>query len=165
MTQYSSAGKARSEALRRKCVEFLAHYSLSKAHSGCTVTYDKDTATVKVCEDKSADVTAAVSDSSYTNVSFSGTGLNDWYRALNRAGYRTFMGGHELFLTIANKEEEEEIWHYLTPPLHTHGNSSGSSASSDEEQGTSTGAITFMGHNTSCTFQITVNYNSNSNGE
>jgi len=164
MTQYSSAGKARSEALRRKCVEFLAHYSLSKAHSGCTVTYDKDTATVKVCEDKSADVTAAVSDSSYTNVSFSGTGLNDWYRALNRAGYRTFMGGHELVYTVKTNSDEE-VWHYLTPPLHTHGSSSGSSTDSSGTQQTSTGAITFMGHNTSCTFQITVNYNSNSNGE
>jgi len=160
----SAGGKARSEAFRRECVEFLAHYSLSKAHSGCTVTYDKDTATVKVCEDKSADVTAAVSDSSYTDVSFSGTGLNDWYRALNRAGYRTFMAGHELVLTVMGGGKEEEVWYYLTPPLQ-HASNGSTSGSNSTSQQTSTGAITFMGHNTSCTFQIKVNYNSNSSGE
>jgi len=161
MTQYSSAGKARSEALRRKCVEFLAHYSLSKTHNDCTVTYDKDTATISVCETAEA---AASKSSDRTDVSFSGTGLNDWYRALNRRGYRTFMGGHELVYTVETNSDEE-VWHYLTPPLHTHGSSSGSSTDSSGTQQTSTGAITFMGHNTSCTFQITVNYNSNSNGE
>lgn len=148
MTQYSSAGKARSEALRRKCVEFLAHYSLSKTHNDCTVTYDKDTATISVCETAEA---AASKSSDRTDVSFSGTGLNDWYRALNRAGYRTFMDGHEM--------ENEQVWHYLTPPLHTHGSSSDSSTDSSVTQQTSTGAITFMGKNTSCTFQISASYN------
>lgn len=164
MTQYSSAGKARSEALRRRCVEFLAHYSLSKTHSGCTVTYDKDTATISVCETTTSGAASAVDESERTNVSFSGTGLNEWYRALNRAGYRTFMGGHELFLT-KTPGENEQIWHYLNPPLHTRGSSTGSSESSNASQSISTGAITFMGHNTSCTFQIKVNYNSNSSGE
>lgn len=151
----SASGKAKSEELRRKCVEYLAHYSLSKAHKGCTVVYDKDTATIKVCENE-VDTEA---ECDRTEIRFSGTGLNDWYRALNRAGYRTFMGGHELVLTVTKGGKEEEVWYYLTPPLQ-HASSSSTLSVSDTLQQTATGTITFLGDNTMCNFNIVVNYGS-----
>lgn len=151
----SASGKAKSGELRRKCVEYLAHYSLSKVHTKCTVTYDKDTATITICEDNNTDTATMVEENGYTNVSFSGTGMNDWYRALNRAGYRTFVGGHEL-LSRPN-DYTEEIWHYLNPPFHTHGRDDSTSGSS-ESTPPSTGTITFLGGNTTCDFNIVVNY-------
>lgn len=150
----SASGKAKSGELRRKCVEYLAHYSLSKAHTKCTVTYDKDTATITVCEDNNTGTATMVEENGYTNVSFFGTGMNDWYRALNRAGYRTFVGGHEL---TAVQGTEEEIWHYLNPPFHTHGGD-GSTSGSSESTPPATGTITFLGGNTMCDFNIVVNY-------
>lgn len=159
-TLYSAAGKKRSEALLRECVEYLAHYSLSKTHTGCTVAYDKDSQTISICETETAASATSDNESSYTTVSFRGTGLNDWYRALNRAGYRTFVGEHELVWTYTHKEDPraEEIWHHLNPPLHTQRSSSETATDSSEQEQTSTGAITFMGKNTSCTFRIEVSY-------
>lgn len=161
VTLYSAAGKKRSEALLRECVEYLAHYSLSKTHTGCTVAYDKDSQTISICETEAAVSATPDNKSSSTPVSFHGTGLNDWYRALNRAGYRTFMGEHELVWTYTHKDDSstEEFWHHLNPPLRIQRSASESSAegSSGQEQ-TSTGAITFMGKNTSCTFRIEVSY-------
>lgn len=151
----STLGKAKSSGFRRKCVEYLAHYSLSKTHDACTVVYDKDTATIKVCEN--GNEVSTKTEDGRTEIHFSGTGLNEWYRALNRAGYRTFMGGHELVL-IGTKGDEQ-VWYYLTPPLQ-HASSSNTLSGSDTLQQTATGTITFLGDNTICDFNIVVNYKS-----
>lgn len=117
--------------------------------------YDKDTATIKVCANE---VNTNVNvEGDRTEIYFSGMGLNDWYRALNRAGYRTFMGGHELVLTGVKGGGEEQVWYYLTPPLQ-HASSSNTLSGSDTSQQTATGTITFLGDNTMCDFNIVVNY-------